>query len=77
MSKKTGTARAEQPEPPLPKHFSFRPDEEFNVQVREYLIGHNVSFNDLCDAALREFIANHPRWPHRSLRLPRGRRPTL
>lgn len=76
MAKRNGTARLDDHEK-LPKVFSFRPDDLFNVRVREYMIENNISFNDLCDIAVREFLERHPRWPRRTLRRPTGKRPAL
>jgi len=77
MSKKNGTARAEVTDAPeaLPKTFSYRPADALNVRLREYLLDHGISFNELCDAAVIEYLARHPRWERRHLRLPRGKRP--
>lgn len=77
MSKRNGAARAEV-HADLPKAFTYRPDDEFNVVLREYMIENNISFNELCDVAVREFFRRHPRWPGaRTLRRPRGRRPAI
>lgn len=74
MTRKNAAAREQQP---IPRHFSFRPTEVLNVEVREYLIANGISFNDLCESAVIEFLQRHPRWPKHDLRLPRGKRPKL
>lgn len=59
----------------LPASFTFRPNEAFNVRVREYLLRHAISFNELCEAALIDYLARNPFWQRKHLRLPRGKRP--
>jgi len=75
MARKNGAAKQAVPEPELPRHFSFRPPEALNVEIREYLITNAISFNDLCRAAIIEYLVRHRRWPKHDLHLPRGKRP--
>lgn len=70
--------RAVRVEPALPKSLSYRPKSHaVNVRLREYLLDHGVSFNEVCEAAIIEFLDRHPRWVRRTLSLPRGKRPRL
>lgn len=86
MSKKNGAARAHEPAAPvkavtsadpIPSSFAYRPEAAMNVRVREYLLEHGISFNELCDVALTDYLTRHPSWQRRSLRLPRGKRPKV
>lgn len=75
MNRKSASARAVQLVESLPASFTFRPAAAFNVRVREFLLQHSISFNELCEAALTEYLTRHPSWQRRHLRLPRGKRP--
>ena len=63
--------------PEIPAHFSYRPAMPLNVRIREYLIANGISFQQLCEVALLNFLSAHPRWPNHDLRLPKGKRPRI
>jgi hypothetical protein len=76
-AKKNGAAPPKPVRPRMPSGMTFRPNDALNEQLRLYLLRNGITFNELCEAAVQDFLRAHPKWPRPSLHLPRGRRPRV